>query len=95
MCLPNAEYQRINPTTQALMTSSCVTCDNVTETVIQWNVYFGFQTSYPNSDIKWITYPNMSLYDNSLFYGKNLINLVLSKTCRFFSLYSKVEQQKI
>jgi len=69
MCLPNVEYQRINPTTQALVTSSCVTCENVTSTVIQWNVYSGFQTGYPNNDMKWILYANMSNYDNILFYG--------------------------
>ncbi|UJR27333.1 hypothetical protein I4U23_008626 [Adineta vaga] len=53
MCLPNAEYQRINPTTQALMT-------------------------YPNTDIKWISLPNMSLYDNTLFYGRTTKNLTVT-----------------
>lgn len=70
MCVPNAEYQRVNPTTQALMTSSCVTCDNVTETVIQWTVYSGFQTGYPNNDVQWIAFANMSAFDNDLFYGR-------------------------
>jgi hypothetical protein len=70
MCSPNVEYQRINPTTQALVTSYCVqTCDNATDIDIQWSVYRGFQTNYPNNDIKWILFLNMSAYDNILFYG--------------------------
>lgn len=70
MCLPNVEYQRINPTTQALLTSYCSqTCQNATSIVIQWNVYSGFNTGFPNNDILWVSYPNMSAYDNSLFYG--------------------------
>lgn len=70
MCSPNAEYQRINPTTQALVTSSCdQACENATNIVIQWNVYRGFQPGYPNSDIQWILYPNMDAADNILFFG--------------------------
>lgn len=71
MCLPNVEYQRINPTTQALVTSTCVqTCENATDIVIQWNVYRGFQTGYPNNDVQWILYSNMNAYENILFFGK-------------------------
>jgi hypothetical protein len=48
------EYQRINPTTQALLTSHCLqTCDDATDIVIQW-----------------ILYTNISAGDNSLFFGK-------------------------
>jgi hypothetical protein len=72
MCLPDVEYQRINPTTQALVTSDCLqTCDSATDIVIQWNVYRGFQTGYLNNDVKWVLYSNMSAYENSMFYGKN------------------------
>jgi hypothetical protein len=72
MCSPNVEYQRINPTTQALVTSTCVqTCENATDIVIQWNVYRGFQTGYPNNDIQWILFTNMDAYENILFFGKN------------------------
>jgi hypothetical protein len=70
MCLPDAEYQRINPTTQALVTSYCVqSCDNATDIVIEWNVYRGFQPGYPNDDVQWILYPNIDAYNNILFYG--------------------------
>ncbi len=71
MCLPNVQYQRINPTTQAVVTSECLTCENAVNTVIEWNVYSGFQSGYPNNDIQWILYPNMDAYENILFYGKN------------------------
>jgi hypothetical protein len=70
MCLPNVQYQRINPTTQALVTSDCAqTCENASSIVIQWNVYHGFQTGYPNNDVIWILYTAMSAYDNILFFG--------------------------
>lgn len=71
MCQPNVEYQRINPTTQALLTSTCTdNCDNATDIIIQWSVYRGFQTGYPNNDMKWILLANMSAFDNIMFYGE-------------------------
>lgn len=71
MCSPNVEYQRINPTTQALLTSSCIeNCDSARDTSIRWSIYQGFQTDYPNADIKWILYTQMDTYENSLFFGK-------------------------
>ena len=71
MCSDNVEYQRINPTTQALLTSHCLqTCDDASNVVIQWNIYRGFQPGYPNKDVQWIPYVNMSGGDNSLFFGK-------------------------
>ncbi|CAF4157649.1 unnamed protein product [Rotaria sp. Silwood2] len=81
MCLPNVEYQRINPTTQALLTSYCIDrCENLTDIVIQWSIYRGFTTNYPNNDIQWILYTNMSAYDDSLFYGRNTKNLTVVNT---------------
>ncbi|CAF3507643.1 unnamed protein product [Rotaria sordida] len=81
MCLPNVEYQRINPTTQALLTSSCIdNCDNITDIIIQWSVYRGFTTGYPNNDIRWILYTNMSAYDDILFYGRNTKNFTVVNT---------------
>ncbi|CAF4570593.1 unnamed protein product [Rotaria sp. Silwood1] len=81
MCTANVEYQRINPTTQALLTSYCIdNCDNITDIVIQWNVYHGFTTGYPNNDMQWILYTNMSAYDGSLFYGRNTKNLTVVNT---------------
>lgn len=70
MCTPNVEYQRINPTTQALVTSRCAqSCENATNVVIQWSIYRGFQTGYPNNDIQWSLFSNMDSYDNTLFFG--------------------------
>ena len=71
MCSPNVEYQRINPTTQALLKSHCLqSCDDASEIVVQWTVYRGFQTGYPNNDVVWILYTNMSAGDDLLFFGK-------------------------
>lgn len=70
MCSPNVEYQRINPTTQAFLTSNCIeNCDSLRNISIHWSIYQGFQTNYPNSDIKWILYTQMDTYENSLFFG--------------------------
>lgn len=71
MCSPNAQYQRINPTTQAAVTSRCETCANATNIDIQWGIYRGFQPGFPNNDIQWILFPGMDAFDNDLFFGKN------------------------
>ncbi|CAF3607443.1 unnamed protein product [Adineta steineri] len=89
MCLPNVEYQRVNPTTQALVQSTCNTCENVTDTIIQWSVYSGIQTDYPNGDIKWVLFSNISAYDNLLFYGRTTTNF--TATSALFSTYPSVQ----
>ena len=71
MCSPNAQYQRINPTTQAAVTSQCETCENATNIEIQWSIYRGFQPGFPNDDIRWILFPGMDAYENDLFFGKS------------------------
>lgn len=71
MCSPDLEYQRINPTTQAALKSDCLQCGDATEMIIEWSVYRGFQSGYPNNDIQWILLNNMSAFDDILFYGKN------------------------
>ncbi len=92
MCSANVEYQRINPTTQALLTSHCLqTCENASEIVIQWNVYRGFQSGYPNNDIQWILYTNMDAYENVLFFGKEKRKKFLLESFCFF----QVEIQRI
>ena len=69
MCSVGAEYQQIVPSTQVQLTSTCLDmCDSATSVVIQWTAYRGFQTGYPNNDVKWILYSNMSGQDNALFY---------------------------
>ena len=88
MCLPDVEYQRINPTSQALVTSYCVqTCENATNIIIQWNVYRGFESGYPNNDIQWILFTNMDAYENILFYGKNKNDFCL----KLFSFFPSSE----
>lgn len=87
MCSPNVEYQRINPNTQALLTSHCLqTCDDASQIVIQWTVYRGFQTGYPNNDIVWILYTNMSAGDNLLFFGQREMSFLKVLHCSFTCL---------
>ncbi|CAM2704890.1 unnamed protein product [Rotaria socialis] len=79
MCIPDGEYQLINPTTQALVTSACVSgCENMTNADIQWSVYYGLQTGYPNNDVQWILFTNMSSFDNIFFYGRTRVNFTVT-----------------
>ncbi|CAF5221177.1 unnamed protein product, partial [Rotaria magnacalcarata] len=93
MCVPDAEYQLINPTTQALVTSACVSgCNNVVNTNIQWSIYYGIQTGYPNNDIQWILFTNMSSFDNIFFYGRTTVNF--TATNQLFLSYPTIKYWK-
>ncbi|CAF0742236.1 unnamed protein product [Didymodactylos carnosus] len=75
MCEPNVEYQRINPTTQVILTSTCVDGCSIAEDIkISWSVYQGFVTDYPNTDVKWVLYSNMTQYLETWFYGEDSTN---------------------
>jgi hypothetical protein len=51
MCIPNAEYQLINPTTQIALFSHCLlkNCSSIEN--IKWNVYSGEMNSTLNITI--------------------------------------------
>jgi hypothetical protein len=68
MCVPNLEFQWINPTTQvalyALCTGNCSVTHNIT-----WNVYYGTINSSFNAT-RWNLFHSMSTYQDVWFFGK-------------------------
>jgi hypothetical protein len=68
MCVPNLEFQRINPTTQvalyALCTGNCSLAYNIT-----WNIYHGTINSSFNVT-HWTRFYSMNLYQDVWFFGK-------------------------
>ncbi|CAF0758584.1 unnamed protein product [Adineta steineri] len=69
LCVPNLEYQFVNPTTQVALFALCVgTCTNLQN--IKWNIYQGSDNSSSNYT-QWTLFNNTVLYENILFFGKN------------------------
>ncbi len=68
MCVPNLEFQLVNPSTQvalfALCLGSCTTIRKIT-----WNVYEGSMNSSSNFT-KWVLSNQMNQYQNIWFFGK-------------------------
>ena len=70
MCIPNMEFQLVNPTTQVALFSSCFdTCQSLIS--ITWNVYTGL-TSGANKTVQWTKFNQSSAYQNIWFFGKDL-----------------------
>ncbi|CAF3732096.1 unnamed protein product, partial [Adineta steineri] len=72
LCIPNLEFQLLNPTTQVALFSIC----NGNCTIIQnitWNIYYGTMNSSLNYT-KWITFNQTSSYENICFFGMNISN---------------------
>jgi hypothetical protein len=69
MCIPNIEFQLINPTTQVALYSLCI--DNCTSLEnITWNIYYG-STNTSTNTTGWIRFNQMNLYENLWFFGTN------------------------
>ncbi|CAF1691071.1 unnamed protein product, partial [Adineta ricciae] len=68
MCVPNLEFQLLNPTTQIELFSLCIgDCTSIEN--ITWNIYYGYKNGSLNS-IEWF-----QLNHNSLSFGSNTTNL--------------------
>jgi hypothetical protein len=71
MCIPNIEYQYINPTTQvalfSICTGNCTTVQNVT-----WNIYQGSMNSTSNI-CQWTLFNQTNFYQNIWFFGKIIL----------------------
>ncbi|CAF4292472.1 unnamed protein product, partial [Adineta steineri] len=66
LCVPNLEYQFVNPTTQVALFALCVgTCTNLQN--IKWNIYQGSDNSSSNYT-QWTLFNNMILYENIWFF---------------------------
>jgi len=71
MCIPNMEFQLINPTTQVALFSICLESCSLIES-ITWNIYQGLNGS--SSIIQWTLYNQTNQYQNIWFFGKNLFH---------------------
>jgi len=71
MCIPNLEFQLVNPTTQVALFSVCISnCTSIRN--ITWNIYYGSMNSSTNTTL-WTQFNQMNLYENIWFFGKNFI----------------------
>lgn len=67
MCVPNLEFQLVNPTTQVALYAVCIgLCLDIES--IRWNIYQGSANSSSNST-KWTLFSPMTAYENSWFFG--------------------------
>ena len=76
MCRSANEYQRINPTSQVSLFSSCQEqCDGLVS--IEWNIYQGrslrFLANQTSTSVQWQLLNQTDLYDQIWFFG-NLIH---------------------
>ena len=65
MCVSAQEFQKVNPTTQIALFSSCVNQCSTAKS-ISWNIYHGKINSSA-----WILFNQIDQYENSWFYGRN------------------------
>ncbi|CAF4403383.1 unnamed protein product, partial [Adineta steineri] len=73
LCVPNLEYQFVNPTTQVALFAICVgNCINLQS--IKWNIYQGSDNSTSSNSTQWTLFNNTILYENIWFFGKNTSN---------------------
>jgi hypothetical protein len=72
MCIPNLEFQLLNPTTQVALFSICVgTCTSIKN--ITWNIYQGYSNGSLNS-VQWNRFNQLNQYENIWFFGKSLFH---------------------
>jgi hypothetical protein len=72
MCIPNLEFQLVNPTTQVALFSVCLgNCSSLIN--ITWNTYQGSNATL--STIQWTLFNQINQYQNIWFFGKDLFVL--------------------
>ena len=77
MCVPNLEFQLVNPTTQVALYTVCLgNCMNIRS--IQWNVYQSTNNSSSLNAIQWILFHGMISYENIWFFGIQTSNFTAS-----------------
>ncbi|CAF0785734.1 unnamed protein product [Adineta steineri] len=73
MCVPNLEFQLLNPTTQVALFTICIgTCTNLQS--IKWNIYQGSHNSTSSNYTQWTLFNQTSSYENIWFFGTNTSN---------------------
>jgi len=72
MCVPNLEFQLLNPTTQVALFAMCIgSCINLQS--IKWNVYQSSDNSSSNYT-QWTLFNETNFYENIWFFGINTPN---------------------
>lgn len=75
MCIPNVEYQYINPTKQVELFSICMNdCSKVDN--ITWNIYQG-SVNVSSNITQWNLFNQMNIYRDIWFFGKTIILFIL------------------
>ena len=70
MCIPNTEYQSVNPTTQVSLYSFCLgNCS--TPLNMTWNIYQG-HTNVSSNVTQWLLLNSIQSYENIWFFGNIL-----------------------
>ncbi|UJR08983.1 hypothetical protein I4U23_013233 [Adineta vaga] len=72
MCIPNVEYQYMNPTTQAALFSVCVNNCSKADS-ISWNIYQG-SVNVSSNVTQWSLFNQMNIYRDIWFFGMNTNN---------------------
>ncbi|CAF1035223.1 unnamed protein product [Adineta ricciae] len=87
LCVPNQEYQFVNPTTQVALFSLCVgTCMPINN--ITWNVYHGIINASTNA-MQWTLFGQAQQYQNIWFFGSNTSNF--TATNNLFLAYTSIQ----
>jgi hypothetical protein len=68
MCVPNLEFQLLNPTTQVALFSICIGNCTIIQN-ITWNIYQGSMNSSSNFT-QWTLF-NQITYQNIWFFGRS------------------------
>ena len=68
MCVPNLEFQLVNPTTQVALFALCLGSCPTTPNII-WNIYEG-ETNSSTNFTRWIRFNQTDQYRNIWFFGK-------------------------
>jgi hypothetical protein len=81
MCVPDGEFQLLNPTTQLALFSFCNdhNCSTPPRT-ITWNIYHG-SVNATNNITSWTPFNNTQLYENIWFFGNVTPSLTLLSPC--------------
>ncbi len=72
LCIPNVEFQLMNPTSQVALFSICVGSCSLLRN-ISWKIYQGSNATL--STVRWTLFNQTNLYENIWFFGKDLLSL--------------------
>ena len=70
MCIPNLEFQLVNPTTQVALFSKCLgSCSSLQN--ITWNIYQALNGS--STPTRWTLFNQIAQHENIWFFGTRIL----------------------